>query len=353
VDARADERESWVATPPRSVAATWALRAMMWGALCCGPLALLAALDTPATGPSVHAPGTATASPIGPAGFAELYVQAYLRSGADDPAVKSFYPQAPALTAPSGQRNATSTETTAARQVSPGYWAITVAADVSARNAKGTLTPTGVHFFSVPVIVVGGASASGSALADSAVSYIAAALPAEVAGPAQATAPSLGYTDSQQVATGPLADTVHAFAAAYLTGTGELGRYLSPGTQLQPISPPPYTGIDVTSITAAAALPGDATTVPGDGTRVRLLVGVDAIDGSGQRWPLTYALTAAARAGRWEIAGLDPAPALSPASRPTAVTPTLAVPTDSSGAGSAGAPSPAPPTRSTPASPAP
>jgi len=348
----AEERNAWLAAPPRTAAATWGMRAGVWAMLACGPVALLAALGASSAGPAVRPDATTTASPVGPAGFAELYVAAYLRSGSDDPVLKSFFPQAPALTTTAGQRVATRTTTVAARQVSTGYWAITVAADVSARTRKGSMAPAGTHYFTVAVITVGQTPQAGTS------AYVATALPAEVAALGQADEPGLGYSASQQVSSGPLADTVHAFAAAYLTGSGELARYLSPGTQLQPVDPPPYASIDITAITAAAALPGDPSTVPVDGTRVHILVAVDGIDAAGQRWPLQYALTLAARAGRWEVAALDPAPALDPTSRPAAATPTpadtgAASPTSTSPAPSTGASSPAAGPSSTTGQPAP
>ena len=42
-------------------------------------------------------------------------------------------------------------------------------------------------------------------------------------------------------------------------------------------------------------------------------------DSDGNTYPLAYALTLQARAGRWEVAALDDAPALGPSSTPSAV----------------------------------
>ncbi|MFE5301887.1 hypothetical protein [Streptomyces sp. NPDC056632] len=61
------------------------------------------------------------------------------------------------------------------------------------------------------------------------------------------------------------------------------------------------------------------TTVPGDGTRLRLLVALRATGHNEVRVPLAYALTLKARAGRWEIASLDGAPAPATPATPAGV----------------------------------
>ncbi|WP_405891534.1 hypothetical protein OG427_40120 [Streptomyces sp. NBC_00133] len=47
-----------------------------------------------------------------------------------------------------------------------------------------------------------------------------------------------------------------------------------------------------------------AEQVPADGTKVRILVQVEARD-EGGRWPLAYEVALKARSGRWEIAALE------------------------------------------------
>lgn len=77
--------------------------------------------------------------------------------------------------------------------------------------------------------------------------------------------------------------------------------------------------------------------MPADGSKRRLLVTVDATDSDGNTFPLAYALTLQARAGRWEIAALDDAPALGPSSTPSAVAGT---PSTTSGESATASPSP-------------
>ncbi|MFC5906380.1 hypothetical protein [Streptacidiphilus monticola] len=116
----------------------------------------------------------------------------------------------------------------------------------------------------------------------------------------------------------PLAQTVAAFAQALLAGSGDLTPLLSPGAHLDPITAPPYAQVQVVQVTAdRAGLDGH---VPADGTTARVLVQLTATDHAGTAWPYTYALTLRTRAGRWEVAAVDPTPqqAAQPAGRPAA-----------------------------------
>jgi hypothetical protein len=102
---------------------------------------------------------------------------------------------------------------------------------------------------------------------------------------------------------GALSSTIGEFLGAYLTGTGEVDRYLAPGVELAPVSPAPYTAVtvgDVSAIEEAAA----AGQVPTDGTKVRVRVQAEARDDAG-RWPLAYELSLTARSGRWDVATLQ------------------------------------------------
>ncbi|MDT7847483.1 hypothetical protein [Streptomyces justiciae] len=95
------------------------------------------------------------------------------------------------------------------------------------------------------------------------------------------------------------------FLAAYLTGAGEVDRYLAPGVRPTAVSPAPFTAVTVRQISAieeAAA----GNEVPGDGTRVHIRATAAAQDTTG-RWPLAYELTLTARSGRWEVAALTSA----------------------------------------------
>src|SRR4029453_5294543 len=109
----------------------------------------------------------------------------------------------------------------------------------------------------------------------------------------------------------PVADSVGRFLAAYLLGDGELTRYVSPGSALSPISPPPYTELVLRDL-----FPDESSSAGPSGGRERggprrgVLATVDATDRYATTRQLSYALTLTSRDGRWEVSALDPAPAL-------------------------------------------
>ena len=177
-----------------------------------------------------------------------------------------------------------------------GAWAVTVAATVTDQRKV-----TARRFFQVPVTVRAG---------DGAVSALA--LPSPVAGPVVSGSGDLNY-QVQVPGTGPVTQTIGAFLASYLTGSGDVTRYLTPGVQIQAVTPALFTAVAVTdtrAITSAAGL--DTTGVPKDGTVLRVLVAAVGTVSETQQITTSYALTMTARAGRWEISAVDPAPARAP-----------------------------------------
>ncbi|MEU6175890.1 conjugal transfer protein [Streptantibioticus parmotrematis] len=328
----ADEWEGgWAHQPSTGAVAntSWLLRNVAWLLLFSGPFlggaALLsevlpAAYAAPVTQPR-PATSTRSADAVGPSGFADLYVDAFVAAGqGSEQQLAGFYPAAAQLTLSGkpGAEHATDTAAVRVQQVSSGYWAVTVATQVTgsgtpaaggsastAASAGSVTAPagTGLRYFQVPV------RASGSG-------FVAAALPAEVSAPAASgSSAPLAYGQANPPVTGdPATGTLSEFLNAYLTGNGDLTRDLSPGTVIAPVTPAPYARVSVTQV-AQAGGSGDAsansTTVPADGTRRQLLVDVDATDSSVAVRPLTYAVELKARAGRWEVDQLQAAPLLS------------------------------------------
>lgn len=128
-------------------------------------------------------------------------------------------------------------------------------------------------------------------------------LPAPVAGPVvgggtQLDHPNLVSTESA------LGQSVQAFLTAYLTASGDVGRYLAPGAVINAPAAI-YTGVKVTSVAAAGAV----SLSPADGEQVTVLVAAQAAI-KDQTLPVAYTLTLRARATRWEISGIDLAPVL-------------------------------------------
>ncbi|MFD7879039.1 conjugal transfer protein, partial [Streptomyces sp. NPDC059766] len=212
----------------------------------------------------------------------------WLRSSADDATsaqarlAQSIAPDVE-LPSPAAGAHSSPQSVTAVRSAQRGdsAWSVTVAA----QYADGS-----VRYYSVPV-----------ATDRAGASFTVTGAPGVVAGPARAEVAKSPYGVS--VSAGDLSSAVGEFLAAYLTGTGEVSRYLAPGVQMSAVVPAPYTAVLVEQVSALeeAAAAGQ---VPADGTKVRVLASVEARDASG-RWPLAYELTLKARSGRWEIAALQ------------------------------------------------
>ncbi|SEG85671.1 Conjugative transposon protein TcpC [Actinacidiphila yanglinensis] len=311
----------------RAALVRWAV----WGVIVAGPLLGVAALfsaasaaGAPGRSSTVQAAPSADPSGTGPAGFAELYVSAYLSAGqGDQSSLAVFWPGA-AQAQFDGEPGARQVTQVAAVRTVPaggGLWSVTVAAQVIEPDAPATSTPApgssggggdggqgpGLRYFQVAVAAAG-ADATGPW------AYSALSAPAEVAAPEAAAAPRLVYGPSQPAAPQDArAQTVQQFLTAYLTGSdgGALDRFLSPGARMVPVAPAPYTSVDVEDIAAAGDDTGagaDPAAVPSSGAQQQVLVTVRATDRDGTHVPLAYAFTLTARAGRWEITSLDPGP---------------------------------------------
>ncbi|MFF6953856.1 conjugal transfer protein [Streptomyces iakyrus] len=272
-------------------------RLAVWTVIAAGPIALgLALTSTPTTVAAVATKPTATVrttATADPAGYAQLFLAAWLRSSMDDATsahARLAQSMAPGIDLPNPSADAQPEAelVTAVRvaQRTGGRWSVTVAA----QYADGSL-----RYYAVPVTT----DRTGA-------SFAVTGAPGVVAGPARAEVAKSPY--GVTVPDGELASAVREFLAAYLTGSAEVSRYLAPGVTLSPLSPAPYTAITVQQVSAVEeAAPSDK--VPADGTRVRVLARMEAQDDSG-RWPLAYELTFTARSGRWEISALESGTAL-------------------------------------------
>jgi len=338
-----EEETGWNARATSLSGMTRLARFGAWALVGGGPLVAVMALLS-SSSPTPEAPRAVApaqqASGTGPAGFATLFVDAYLQAGqGTESTLSPFYAGSLTMTNPPGARNASQLVTIASREIQAGYWSITVAANVDEKNSQGSYTDLGLQYFQVPVQAVGPASAGGTS--GGAVGYTATALPAQVAAPAGLTPSSLEYTDQRGVdPNDPATQTASGLLSSYLAGQGALNRYLAPGLNLQPVSPAPYTSVTVTNVVDDAANP-TAEQVPAAGTTRHLLVTVNATDASGATYPLTYALQMTVVSGLWSVSALDAAPALQYGSAPALVTPSPDA-SDSSSSGSTGAPAPVP-----------
>jgi hypothetical protein len=269
-------------------------RLALFTAIAAGPVALAVVVASgPATAetaaPRQPAPVRTAAVAADPAGYAQVFIDAWLRSSADEAGsaqarlAQSLAPDV-ALPDPAGGAQSRLRSVTAVRSVQRDgdAWAVTVAA----QYADGT-----VRYFAVPV-----------ATDRTGASFAVAGAPGVVADPARATVPTSPYAVSVPF-DGSVSSTVGEFLGAYLTGTGGVDRYLAPGVKLTPVSPAPYRAVTVREVSAVeeAAAAGE---VPADGAKVRVLVQAVARDDAG-RWPLAYELALTARSGRWDVAALE------------------------------------------------
>lgn len=286
---------------------------VLWTALLAGPAALLlAGSSVLVAAPAVTAPAPAVVDRAGEqaaaAEFAGRLVRLWLTSvrGQEDQ-LRALVPGTditlPELAWASGPMT-----TADVRRQPDGTWlvvtAVTGSAAPVARPEADSRTPApapAVRFYAVPVRVDD-------------IGLVALTLPAPVPAPTTASAaPRLAYRH-QVAPTDPLVASVGQFLAALLTGTGEVTRYVSPGTAINPVTPAPYTAVEVSAVVTDQELVAGAA-APADGTRLRALVTAKGTAGPQQHAVVQYPLTLTVRGGRWEVTAIDPAPALQPTSQ--------------------------------------
>ncbi|MFD8424437.1 conjugal transfer protein [Streptomyces sp. NPDC059466] len=268
-------------------------RLVAWTAIAAGPIALgLAIASAPTTVQAAASKPALVRTPVqsaDPAGYAQLFLGAWLRSSADDSTsaqARLAQSMAPDVALPDLAEGAQSRpdSVTAVRSAhgKGGAWSVTVAA----QYADGRL-----RTYAVPVV----ADRTGG-------SFTVTGAPGVVAVPGRADVPVSSYRVS--VPDGDLSSSVGEFLSAYLAGAGEVGRYLAPGVALSPVTPAPYLRAAVQRVRAVEGVAAVGE-VGADGSAVHVLAQVEARDEDG-RWPLAYELALTARSGRWEVTGLGP-----------------------------------------------
>ncbi|MFE9989796.1 conjugal transfer protein [Streptomyces sp. NPDC005381] len=270
-------------------------RLAVWTVIAAGPVALAVTLaSTPTTvAAAVAAPTTPSAlrtapAAVEPAGYAQLFVGAWLRSNADDATsaqARLAHSMAPDVDlpdpAPGAQSKLASVTAMRSAQLRAGAWSVTVVAQS---------TDGAVRYYAVPVTAN-----------RSSTEFVVTGTPAVVAGPVRASVEASPYRVT--VPEGDLSSAVGEFLGAYLTGSGEVSRYLAPGVAMAAVSPAPYTAVVVEQVVAVEQAAASEQ-MPDDGTRIRIAARVQAQDAAG-RWPLAYELVMRARSDRWEVAALE------------------------------------------------
>jgi hypothetical protein len=271
----------------------------LWAVVAIAAVSGLAALATrpPASGRSVWISPTTAGPEVG--AFAEQFVAAYLSAGeGTEASLKRFLGTQPDLTGIRSFR-LTARRTTVDRVEAagtPGYWAVTVTADV-VLDENSVDRPAGVRHYQVGVFEQGR-------------SLVASDLPALVAGPPTAPQPTLtGPALASPRPNDPVAEAIARFGSALLAGEGEIGRYVAPGSGLRAITPPPFTTVRLLGLAASGTGPHRVARAELRGTTEQ-----------GTTELVHYWLRLTRRDGQWEIAALSGAPdlAASTAARPPA-----------------------------------
>ena len=284
--------------------ATRTATALLWTALLAGPAGLaLTVLQGGGSGQRTAPPAPPVA--IDRAGeqaavseFAQRYVVTWLQSPRGQEKQLAPYVNVAGLTLPEVAWVATQPAAADIRRLDGGAWTVLVGVTVTAPQPPGATAASPRRYFEVPVRYQAGA-------------LVALALPTPVAAPAAAAAPPLAYR-YRAIGDELLARSVQEFLSALLTGVGDVTRYVSPGTQITPVLPAPYRTVEVSDVMVDRD-PMTGAGSPTPGAQLRALVSASAAAEANQQIGVQYALTLAARAGRWEVRALDPTPAVASA----------------------------------------
>lgn len=181
-----------------------------------------------------------------------------------------------------------------------------VVVSASVRQASEPSEAAQRRFYSVPVVVNDGSAR-------------AASIPSPVPAPATGPDVNLGYK-YRIVAGHPSNTAVQQFLAALTAGTGEISRYIAPGTSLRAISPAPYKSVKVVDLVSDRDFSGEAADkVPADGIKIRVLATAELSVTSTDSVTGQYPLTLTSRGGRWEVSAVDSSPLLPAPEQTTAI----------------------------------
>ena len=245
---------------------------------------VLGARAIPRTGDPFLTPSPAavlTAVPAGIAGFAELFVATHLSGVAAPEDLVALYPDATSSSAARGlwiNRAATITGVL----VEEDTWRLTVAADVL-EMVDGAYEPTGIQHFTVTI-----AQTNAQPVAVTAPSRIPP--PEVVWHPIAAAQFTRVVPPDQEIA-------VTGFLSAYLTGQGEVARYIAPTARIALFSTPPYVSAEIRSM--------------GADSQGRVRARLTAVSATGATQALEYTLDMTHESGVWEVLTLASADARS------------------------------------------
>jgi hypothetical protein len=307
-----DEKSSPPVDPDTQLQARWTnganlkTRAITYGlfaALVAGPVALALVVGQV----SSAAPPIATQAvlPVDTSGeqaavgeFAQQFVLAWLQTPRGKESALAAFVATANLQLPNKAVTASQPSTAQLVHAGPGVWSVSVGVTVT--DAGGVVR----RYFQVPVRYVAGA-------------MIATSLPAPMPAPGTATSPELAYQYTAALSD-PSAAMVGQFLAALLAGSGDVTRYVSPGTAIAAVTPAPYTAVRVLEVRTDQDLRDAPMAVP-RGSDLRVLVTAVATVSAEQQVTVQYPLTLRVRASRWEVASVDPVPRTNTDPRPSLI----------------------------------
>jgi hypothetical protein len=276
-----------------------ALQVLLWLLVVSGPAAALVGITRlTALNSRLEVIQSAASAPDPPAdsrgatGFAELFIAAYLDAGEGSTAGLDGFVDGVALEGVEpGSWSVVRTASLGTEEITPGYFAVTVAAELVAHpigsDATSVPEPVGTLFYTIGV-------------AETDAGWTVVGLPSLMPAPDRAGAPDLLVDQMDGINDPGLGDMLGRFLSAYLTGDGDLSRYLSPSTSIAGVQPSPFTAVEV--------LRSGMAKDPQGGTVVAVVA--RATDDTGRAQLLEFWLAVSLRDGRWEVMEILPAPPL-------------------------------------------
>lgn len=268
------------------------------GALACGPLALVVAMSSVQVKPAAAQPSTvAEISPRQQSAgeYGAAFVAAWLRATRSDPSPLKGYIEESSIQQLSDEAWEYRDLTVVSIEQAGGgaLTSVVVAANVKEldTSAEEAVTIWPRRYFAVAVR----AGEDGLGVVG---------LPAPVAAPGKSSTPvKLAYTEAA-MDSAVTKDTVEAFLNAYLAGSGDVSRYVTPGSDIAAVTPAPYEVLKVTDLISDVT----PSETPSTGAVMHVLATVELRNAMDQQLTSTYALTLTARDGRWETTSVDLTP---------------------------------------------
>jgi hypothetical protein len=267
-----------------------------------GGHAIFSFFATPPKGPSQDSTTLLVGHAQLAGSYARDFVVAYLGASAGQhDQLARYLADDQQLTLPStGQQVSDPSVVYITRTLSTGsvdIWAVTVSVRIGgpARGAAAsTTTPSAAagdrQYYRVAVTESGGL-------------LRALSPPAAVQPPGRGVDLALGYTTSCP-SDSPLATVSTGFLTAFLTGTGDITRYISSTSAIAALTPAPFTGVDTVSVKSDDSGCGRSAT----SARTQIMVNPKGTAGAAPT--LAYALTMIRTAGEWQVQSIDPVPLL-------------------------------------------